>query len=484
MYGPGDMARIGNLNNSGTVALENGSKLTALNDFSNNAGGSVLLSGPGTSAASPESLTNGGLIALNNGADLFARDITNTGTIATSGGSTLEIALGLTNNAGGSLTLNGPGDMATFGRVDNTGTIDVENASTLTINGDVNNLGNLYAGYFQGKGDNTLTITGTLNNSGLVGLFFSTLQVNGNVNNTTDLELVSSTLEINGNMDNSGWVRTDPSVPGDMIHVTGTLTNTGLFAVRSPGDTAMIGSVENNLGGTIDVESASALTVHGDVSNSGMICTNCVSGSGGSNTIAISGMLTNAATGQISLNGPGDVLQALAGLTNSGTILVNNGSSIDPPFVNNLGTINIGSMSRMVVGTGNPGGTGYIQLANGTLGEMISSTNFGVINVNGSALLDGTLAVLLQGGYNPSVGSMYKFLLANPGQISGTFASVLNEFFNGGTEKWLVNYDNADGFVELTAEANNVPEPAILLVLIPGLLGMAYGLRRRSVRGL
>ena len=38
--------------------------------------------------------------------------------------------------------------------------------------------------------------------------------------------------------------------------------------------------------------------------------------------------------------------------------------------------------------------------------------------------------------------------------------------------------------VELTAEANNVPEPATLLVLIPGLLGMAYGLRRRSVRGL
>ena len=159
-----------------------------------------------------------------------------------------------------------------------------------------------------------------------------------------------------------------------------------------------------------------------------------------------------------------------------------NGSVIDPPFVNNLGMINIDSLSKMVVGMGSPAGLGYIQLANGTLGEMISATNFGVINVNGSALLDGTLSILLQGGFNPSVGSMYKFLLANPGQISGTFASILNDVFNGGTEKWLVDYDNAGGFVELTAVANNVPEPATLLVLIPGLLGMAYGLRRRSVR--
>ena len=30
--------------------------------------------------------------------------------------------------------------------------------------------------------------------------------------------------------------------------------------------------------------------------------------------------------------------------------------------------------------------------------------SFGVINVNGSALLNGTLDVLLQGGYNPARG--------------------------------------------------------------------------------
>ncbi len=55
---------------------------------------------------------------------------------------------------------------------------------------------------------------------------------------------------------------------------------------------------------------------------------------------------------------PADVLQALAGLSNNGVINVNNGSSIDPPFLNNLGMINIDSTSKMIVGTGSPAGHG------------------------------------------------------------------------------------------------------------------------------
>jgi len=111
---------------------------------------------------------------------------------------------------------------------------------------------------------------------------------------------------------------------------------------------------------------------------------------------------------------------------------------------------------------------------------MMSATDYGVI-VSGTALLAGTLDALLQGGFNPAVGSTYKFLFANPGEISGTFSSILNDLFNDGTERWLVDYDNGDGYVELIAQSNGspVPEPATLLVLIPGLLGVGYGLRRR-----
>ena len=47
----------------------------------------------------------------------------------------------------------------------------------------------------------------------------------------------------------------------------------------------------------------------------------------------------------------------------------------------------------------------------------------------------------------------------------------------------MITYDNADGYVELTAEGRQaVSEPGTLLVLIPGLLGMGYGLRRRLLK--
>ncbi len=115
---------------------------------------------------------------------------------------------------------------------------------------------------------------------------------------------------------------------------------------------------------------------------------------------------------------------------------------------------------------------------------MISSSAYGVINVNGSALLNGTLDILLQGGYDPSVGSSYKFILTSANGVNGVFSNIENDIFNSGTEKWLVDYDSADGYVELVAENNGapLPEPATLLVLLPALLGTGYRLRRQLFR--
>jgi hypothetical protein len=142
-------------------------------------------------------------------------------------------------------------------------------------------------------------------------------------------------------------------------------------------------------------------------------------------------------------------------VSSTGTFIVNgvlddNGNMTLLQLANG-GTINVGLSSSLVVGSIS-GGYGYTQMADGLLAENIGSSNYGQINANGPASLSGTLNIVLQGGFNPRVGSTYKFLNFTPGSLSGTFSIIQNASFNNGTEMWVVNYDNSDGYVELIAE--------------------------------
>ena len=494
----GSSGNVGTLNNSGRVTIGPGATLNLTNQLGGITdiaeGSEIDVFGNfndvlgGTSALASLSSVEG-VVALANGqtTDIFpassARLYIEAGALDASRGSTIQI-FGDVEVDGGFLTTGGY-----YGGFNNTIHVEAdllvniaggvfldENGDKVEVDGDLFNEG----GRIGLEGSNQTLTVGTLTNNGSIEFdYYYYCCGNDTIHVETDLVNIAGNVflygpgdkvEVDGDLFNEGG-QIGLEGPNETLSV-GTLTNNGSITLNGPNATATIGSVTN--GGTIDLENASTLTVNGDVNNSGTLYTSFY-GTGG-NTVTVGGLLTNEATGQINLNGPGDVLQALGGLSNSGVININNGSTIDPPFVTNGGTINIGSMSKLVVGMG-----GYTQLANGTLGEIITGHNsFGVINVNGSALLDGTLDILLQGGFNPRVGSIFQFIFANPGQISGTFANIENDFFNDGTEQWDVIYDNADGIVELTAEkARPIPEPSTLLVLIPGLLGMGYGLRRK-----
>ena len=94
-----------------------------------------------------------------------------------------------------------------------------------------------------------------------------------------------------------------------------------------------------------------------------------------------------------------------------------------------------------------------------------------MLNIDGPVALNGNLSILLDNGFIPLVGSIYKFMSFTPGELSGTFGAIQNPYFNDGKEMWSILYDNADGFVQLTAVPS--PEPYTALLLMTGLVPIA-----------
>ena len=176
------------------------------------------------------------------------------------------------------------------------------------------------------------------------------------------------------------------------------------FGLESAGDIATVGGIVNNSsgalfaqtagssatftqtllnGGQVDLENGSSLKVDGATTNNGTLSTSGFGGNGG-NTMTFAGLLTNEAGAQLNVNGHvnglGDTLKASGGHSRTAAaITVTNGSTIDPPFFSNLGTLSIDGTSTFVVGTGSPDRTrASSSCANGTFGEMINSaTAFG-----------------------------------------------------------------------------------------------------------
>jgi len=152
--------------------------------------------------------------------------------------------------------------------------------------------------------------------------------------------------------------------------------------------------------------------------------------------------------------------------------------TVDGNSVFSVGSVVNGGPLMLTHNAGMSVNNGFYQLASGTLGESIDATGFSIVTVNGGpVVLDGTLDVMLDPGFDPAIGTTYRFILFQPGELSGTFASIQNQYFNNRTEGWRVIYDNTDGYVEL--EATPSPEPSSLLLLSSGLLSLAYGMRRR-----
>src|SRR5204863_9567011 len=112
-----------------------------------------------------------------------------------------------------------------------------------------------------------------------------------------------------------------------------------------------------------------------------------------------------------------------------------------------------------------------IQIAGTTAGE------FSVLNVLGSANLNGFLNPVLLDGFVPTIGDSF-FL--NYASLTGAFSHIKHQVFDNGMLQWSVIYRNNDAI--LTVGPNTIPDQgSTLLLLTLSLLGLVT-FRRQLLR--
>lgn len=312
----------------------------------------------------------------------------------------------------------------------------------------------------------SLSIGASSGNSTLDGTYGQKLNVFGtvSVNPSGMLFLANGGSLTSGDLQNSGFIGL--FTPRDHINAQSfTNYDSGIFNIDfGHGD---VGNVVNY--GRVDVHNGGAsLNVGGDFRNYGLaeITTRA--------QLNVGGTLSNFLNSTMNLSGPATGLAADT-LVNYGTMNVL-GSTVSTTTLINGGTIE-SLASKFQIGTGKAANPGYYQYGDGIFVEGIGAGSYGVLTIDGPASLGGELDIVLENGFVPLAGSMYRFLNFVPGQLSGTFAGIQDPYFNDGTEMWTIQYDSQGGFVQLVAVPS--PEPGSMLLLSTGLL--AVGRLRRYI---
>jgi len=432
------------LNNSGVLEIGSGSTLNLHGTLDNGAQSLLLLSDPGT-VVNLEGLSNKGNVVD----FLFAK-------------------LFLLNQPNGITTIAAGSSFELFGDFYAGSTTSAPNGFYMldTIDGYLELGANQTIDVTPGGGSLTVSSTGHLEvNSSLTG---ATLNLHGTLNNNGSVRVgPGGTLNL---LNQPGGITA--VVAGSSFDLYGTCnagagTNNCFNSLTSVGGTLILENgqttTDTPIGGTLTIGSTGYVEV-----KSGTTLTIPLFGGLLGNTVVMPG-------GVLSIGDPGPTTVNIGGtLTNLGGQI----NVVGPQAVLNAGSIVNGGMLSLPEGSKVNVANGFYQLAAGTLGEAIGASGFSIlVTADGQVMLAGTLDIMLDPGFNPTIGSTYQFLLFQPGELSGTFAFIQNQYFNHGTEGWRVIYDNQDGFVAL--EAVPSPEPASLLLLASGLLSMGYGLRRR-----
>jgi autotransporter-associated beta strand protein len=193
----------------------------------------------------------------------------------------------------------------------------------------------------------------------------------------------------------------------------------------------------------------------------------------GSGTLILSG--ANTYTGDTNVNR--GVLQVDGSITSN--TFVNHGATLAPvATLAGTGTINGNVVNKGRVSPGSAGAPGMLTVTGNftqatyadLMIQIANTSDFGVLNVLGTANLAGLLNAALLSGFVPAVGESFTFL--NYGAVNGTLF-IFDRNIDNLPEHWEVSYLPTSAI--LSVVAGNVPVPdqgSTFLLLVLGLLGL------------
>lgn len=374
--------------------------------FDNSIGGTgtVTMDGGGTLTLSVQNTYSGGtildrgIIAVTNDNELGTGPlIFNGGTLEALAGNGIFSSKAITLNSGGGTFLADTGTFSTLlGDISGTGSFTKSGAGTLILAGK-----NTYTG-------STTVSAGTLEAQSVTAFSAgSTFIVDKGA--VLDLSSFNNTV---GGLSGSGVVTsTALSVGG--VNENSAAANGAARPAPSPGSTATLTVGANNA----------------DTTFSGTL------EQGQNATLA----LTKIGTGSLTLTGTNTYTGATT--VNDGSLIVDGSIASTQTVVNpggllgGTGFLSGNLMNSGTVSPGNPVGTltvsrNYVQTANGILSIGVGglgSGQFGMLAVNGSASIAGTLQLIRLNGFQLGVGNQITFLTAKGG-VSGTFSTIENPF--------------------------------------------------------